>query len=87
MLQTIYVINKEILQFLRFIIESSFKPRAGYNGALTVVKALTKQEGPSVFAIFFLNLNQLPIAKKDCKNRESQKTFSSSYFVMALQIK
>ena len=34
MLQTIYVLNKEILQQnLRFIIKSGFKSRAGYDGA------------------------------------------------------
>ena len=39
-LQTIYVLNKEILQFLVynpwFIIKNGFKSRAGYNGARTV---------------------------------------------------
>ena len=34
-LQTIYVLNKEILQKNpRFIIKTGFKSRAGYNGAL-----------------------------------------------------
>ena len=41
-LQTIYVLNKDILQFLslnpRFIIERGFKSRTGYNGLHTVYK-------------------------------------------------
>ena len=50
MLQTIYVLNKEILQYLglksavynreQFEIKSGFKSRAGYNGARTVINAI-----------------------------------------------
>ena len=44
-LQTIYVVNKKIHQFLgikifSIIIESSFKSRAGYNGVRTVDKSV-----------------------------------------------
>ena len=39
MLETIYVVNKEILQTNpQFIIKSGFKLRAGYNGTCTVLK-------------------------------------------------
>jgi hypothetical protein len=42
-LQTIYVLNKEILlKNPRFIIKSGFKSRAGYIGANTVCKYCTK---------------------------------------------
>ena len=38
------------------------------------------------FWMSFLNLNQLPAAKKGLKKRESQQKFVPSYFVMALGI-
>ena len=47
-------------------------------------KALSKQEGPNVFWILFLNLNQLPGAKKGLKKWASQQTFGTSCFDRAL---
>ena len=36
--------------------------------------------GTSVLQWFFFNLNQLPAAKKDCKNQASQGTLGSAFF-------
>jgi hypothetical protein len=53
-------------------------------------KALTKQEGLNscwdarFWHVFFLNFNQLPVAKKTCKKRASQQTIGLSYFDTAL---
>ena len=35
------------------------------------------------FCMSFLNLHQLPAAKKDMQNRATQQTFGRSYFVRA----
>ena len=54
-------------------------------------KALSKQEMSNVckdacyLNPFFLNLNQLPAAKKEFKKQSSQQLFDYSYFVRALE--
>ena len=55
-LQTIYLVKKEILQYLgqnsRFIIKSVSKSRAGYNGACTVCRELHVLRGAGKKNIF-----------------------------------